>query len=275
MKPLDEIPVATADPDTLAIYQRLMTAAGSGSPALIFRHMAVTPGLLDWVWQAVGDDVETGWVREAVWDIIAATRPVHIDPITPSVLTETGIDADARSVISDMLISYNRMNPLNLILTGAIRMLISGASLPKTVQGAPKQVSSPPPAPTQLPPPPKISELEPALQDAIRRLCKTLPDVGGEVTPTLYRHFAIWPRFMMDVAHRLTVQLDELDRATHAMNVACEPLILELAQRAKARLVDPPPITDLSGLITVLDGFGYVIPHLVVVGSAVDAALLE
>ena len=74
MKPLDEIPVATADPDTLAIYQRLMTAAGSGSPALIFRHMAVTPGLLDWVWQAVGDDVKTGWVREAVWDIIAATR---------------------------------------------------------------------------------------------------------------------------------------------------------------------------------------------------------
>ncbi len=64
-------------------------------------------------------------------------------------------------------------------------------------------------------------------------------------------------------------------RAQHAMNVACEPLILELAQRAKARLVDPPPTTDLSGLITVLDGFGYVIPHLVVFGRAIDAALLE
>ena len=273
MKPLDEIPVATADPHTFAIYHRLMTAAGSGSPALIFRHMAVTPGLLDWVWQAVGEDVEAGWVRDAVWDIVAATPSEHIDPITPSVLTETGIDADARSVIGDMLISYNRMNPLNLILTGAARMLISGASLPKTAQGAPKQISPPPPAPTQLPPPPKVSELEPALQDAIRRLCKTLPDVGGEVTPTLYRHFAIWPQFMMDVAHRLIVKLDELDRATCAMNEACEPLILELAQRAKARLVDPPPTTDLSGLITVLDGFGYIIPHLVVVGSAVEAAL--
>lgn len=273
MKPLEEIPVASADPDTLAIYRRLMTAAGSGSPALIFRHMAVTPGLLNWIWQAVGDDVEAGWVRDAVWEIVAATPPVPIDPITSLVLSETGIDADARRVIGEMLISYNRMNPLNLILIGAVRKLISDTNLVKPASQALRQVSSPPPKPSELPPPPLVSELEPALQEAIRGLCKTLPDVGGEVTPTLYRHFGIWPQFMMAVANRLTDQLHELDRATYAMNEACEPLVLDLAQRAKARLDGPPPITNLSGLITVLDGFGYVIPHLVVVGHSIDAAL--
>ena len=59
------------------------------------------------------------------------------------------------------------------------------------------------------------------------------------------------------------------------MNQACEPLILELAQRAKARMDSPPPVADLAGLITTLDGFGYVIPHLIVVGRSVDAAITQ
>ena len=275
MKPLEEISVAAADPDTLAIYHQLMTAAGSGSPALIFRHMAVTPGLLDWVWQAVGDDVIAGWVRDAVLDIVSATPPVPIDPITPAVLTETGIDADARRVIGDMLLSYNRMNPLNLILIGAARKLISDTILQIPARLSPKPVTAAPSAPPALPPPPQVSALEPALQDAIRGLCKYLPDVGGEVTPTLYRHFGIWPRFMLVVAQRLTAQLDELDRATHALNQACEPLILELAGRAKARIDSPPPVADVAQLITTFDGFGYVIPHLIVIGRSLDAAIFQ
>jgi hypothetical protein len=155
MKPLEEISVVKADPNTLAIYHRLMIAAGSGSPALIFRHMAVTPGLLEWIWQAVADDVKAGWVRDAVWDIVAATPTVPIEPITPSILAETGVDANARRIIGDMLISYNRMNLLNLILIGAVRTLISSTSLPKQTWRASRQGSLPPPAPTELPPPPK------------------------------------------------------------------------------------------------------------------------
>jgi hypothetical protein len=156
---------------------------------------------------------------------------------------------------------------------GAARTLILGMSLTKPIQRAPMQFSPPPPAPPELPPPPKVSELEPALQDAIRDLCKTFPDVGGEVTPKLYRHFGIWPRFMMVVANRLASRLVELDWATYAMSEACEPLLLDLAQRARARSDGPPLTTDMSQLINVLDGFGYVIPHFIVVGRAVDAAL--
>ncbi|NQV98170.1 MAG: hypothetical protein HQ483_00595 [Rhodospirillales bacterium] len=275
MTALEEVPVATADPDTLAIYQRLMSATGSGSPALIFRHMAATPGLLNWVWRTLGDDVEAGWVQDAVWNIVAAMPPVPIDPIGQSVLAETGIDADARSLIRNMLTSYNRMNPVNLVLIGAIRALISGAALPEPARRDARPSALPPPRPPDLPPPPKVASLEPDLQNAIRELCRTLPDIGVEVTPTLYRHFAIWPRFMMAVAHRLTAQLDALDRETHAMNTACVPLISELAQRARTPLSEPPPITGSTDLVRNLEGFGYLIPHLVVVGRAVEAALPE
>lgn len=280
MKPLEEISVATADPATLAIYHRMMSATGSGSPALIFRHMAVTPGLLNWVWKTLGDDVEAGWVQDAVWDVVASTPPVPIDPITQSVLAETGIDRGARNLINNMLTSYNRMNPVNLILIGAVRALISGADqLEPTAPeptGRTARQPAPPPAPLpELPPPPKVASLDAALQSAIRMLCKNLPNIGAEVTPTLYRHFAIWPEFMMAVASRLSAQLGELDRETHAMNAACEPLIHELAHRARARLKGPPPITRSSDLARNLDAFGYLIPHLVVVGRAVEAALPE
>lgn len=273
MTPLEEISVAAADPDTLTIYHRLMTATGSGSPALIFRHMAVTPGLLNWVWKTLGEDVEAGWVQDAVWDIVASTPPVPIAPITQPDLVETGIDPAARSLINNMLTSYNRMNPVNLILIGAVRALISGADLPEPIRRDTKNPVPPPPAPPELPPPPKVADLDPALQSAIRKLCKNLPNIGVEVTPTLYRHFAIWPLFMMVVADRLATQLSELDRQTHVMNAACAPLIQEVASRARARLNEPQPITHSSDLVRNLDGFGYLIPHLVVVGGAIEAAL--
>jgi len=275
MTPLEEVPFATADPDTLAIYRRLMTATGSGSPALIFRHMAVTPGLLDWVWQTLGEDLDAGWVQEAVWDVVAATPPVPIDPITQSDLAETGIDPEARRLITNMLTSYNRMNPVNLVLIGAVRALISGADLPDPTRRNARQPAPPPSPPPELPPPPMVASLQPDLQNAIRLLCKTLPDLGVEVTPTLYRHFAIWPPFMRVVANRLIPQLAELDRATHAMNAACGPLIHDLAHRARAHMSGPPPITGATNLVKNLNGFGYLIPHLVVVGRAVEAALPE
>ncbi|MBT5515299.1 MAG: hypothetical protein HOB37_18255 [Rhodospirillaceae bacterium] len=268
-----EIPVADAEPDILDIYQRLMSAAGSGSPALIFRHLAVTPGLLNWVWRAIGADAEAGWVRDAVWRIVAEMAPVAIDPITPAVLSDTGIDRDARRQTGDMLTSYNRMNPVNLILMGAVRVLISGAEPTASVGAYVMEPSSPPIAPPDLPPPPAVASLNPDLQAAIRALCVTIPDVGAEVTPTLYRHFAIWPRFMMTVAERLNPSLDALNEATLSLNDACAPLIEQVAERARERVSEPPPITNQVILLRVLDGFSYVIPHLVVVGQAIEAAL--
>ena len=78
---------------------------------------------------------------------------------------------------------------------------------------------------------------------------------------------------MIADANRLNAQLDELEQATFVMQKSCEPLIHDSAQRAKARLSSPPTTVDFFTLIAVLNGFGYVIPHLVVVGRSVDAVM--
>ena len=278
MSKFPELPFADADPATLRVYRNLMTAAGSGSPALIFRHMATYPGLLDWLWAAVGPDVETGWPGAAVWRIVADQPVVALPPFTGDELTADGIDAEARATVGHMLTSYNRMNPINLVAVGAARALIAGDDVAPPATPFAETPATPPAPPPDLPPPLPMDGLADGLAEAIVGLCRTIPrtEINGavvDVTPTMYRHFAIWPTFMTAVAQRLDAVMPEIDTATHAFGTACRPLIGQMLANAKTRDPGPLPVAEPEALIQVLDTFAYVIPHMVVIGEALEAAL--
>ncbi|MEQ8806634.1 MAG: hypothetical protein RLN77_00605 [Rhodospirillales bacterium] len=272
-----EIHLADADPATLRVYRNLMTAAGSGSPALIFRHMATYPGLLDWIWAAVGADVEAGWPAAAVWRIVADQGAVPLPAFTDDALADAGLDTAARTTVGHMLTSYNRMNPVNLIAVGAAQALIAGGDVPPPVTPFSETPATPPAPPPDLPRPLKLAGLDDGLRGAITGICRTVPkaETAGaavDVTPTMYLHFAHWPGFMHLVAGRLDPALPEIDRAAHAFADACTPLIGQLLVKAKARNPGPPPLDDPQALLRVMDTFAYVIPHMVVVGAALAAA---
>ena len=278
MTTFPEVHFADADPTTLRVYRNLMTAAGSGSPALIFRHMATYPGLLDWIWAAVGPDVEAGWPGTAVWRIVADQGAVPLPAFTEDDLAEAGLDAEARTTVGHMLTSYNRMNPVNLIAVGAARALIAGDDMPPPTQPFSEAAATPPAPPPDLPPPLKLAGLDDGPRETITHICRTIPkaEIAGtpvDVTPTMYLHFAHWPGFMDLVAGRLDTALPEIDAATHAFADACKPLIGQLLAKAKARNPGPVPMADPTPLIRVMDTFAYVIPHMVVVGAALEAAL--
>jgi hypothetical protein len=278
MTTFPEVPFAEADPATLTIYRKLMTAAGSGSPALIFRHMATYPGLLDWVWAAVGDDLDAGWPREAVMRIVENQPRVLLPTFGAGELAADGVDATAREVIGHMLTSYNRMNPVNLIAVGAARALIAGDDLAPPAFPFSEHAAEPPAPPPDLPAPLKMEAIDDALNARIANICRTIPkaEIAGaavDVTPTMYRHFAIWPGFMNSVADRLDLAMEQLDTETLGFAAACRPLVSQLLQKAKARNVGPAPLDDPAQLLQVLDTFGYVIPHMVVVGEALEEAL--
>lgn len=270
-----EVPMAEADPATLDIYRKLMTAAGSGSPALIFRHMAVYPGLLDWIWAAVGEDIEAGWPREAVWKLVKEQAVPPLPPFTAQEFDKAGIDAQARRIIGHMLTSYNRMNPVNLIAVGAARALIAGDDTAAPADAFPETLSAPPAPPPDLPPPLAMDGLDADLRGAIENICRTIPKSTADVTPTMYRHFAIWPPFMHLVADRLDAAMDGVDGATHAFAARCRPLIGQLQAKAKARDPGPLPLDDPTALLAVLDTFAYVIPHMVVIGEALENTLKD
>ncbi len=278
MSKFPEVLFADADGPTLAIYRKLMTAAGSGSPALIFRHMATYPGLLDWFWAAVGPDVEAGWPGVAVWRIVAEQPRLNLPAFIGGELAAAGIDADSRATVGHMLTSYNRMNPINLVAVGAARALIAGDDLPPPATPFAEAPATPPAPPPDLPPPLPMDGLADGLAEAIAKICRTIPDtkIAGaaiDVTPTMYRHFAHWPVFMQAVAERLDAAMPGIDAATHALAQDCRPLIGQMLAKAKARQPGPLPLADTTDLIRVLDTFAYVIPHMVVIGEALADAL--
>lgn len=273
---LPEVSVADAPPNIRAIYERMMVCAGTGTPALIFRHFAVTPGLLEWVWQAIGPDMESGHAAAHTFAAVASVPRIALPAIGISDMVRCGLDNDAQALVRVIVASYNRMNPINLSLIAAIRALIAGTDAPTEASPSlPALPSDQPPPPRKIPAPVNLSDMAPDLQAAVLKLSSAIPSPGVQVIPTLYRHLAIWPAFMLHltpgiydaiVRGEVKVRMDDLLRAM-------QPLIANVTSNARARTLPPAPIKDRAALSRTLDSFLYTIPQLIVIGGALEAAL--
>ena len=270
MATFPQVPVAEADAATLAIYRQAMAAAGAGSPALFFRHSAIYPGMLDWLWAAVGPDIAAGWPSREVWKIVD-DHPVVALPDFP-----IG-DAD-REAIRNMLVSYNRMNSMNYAIVGAVRGLVSGDGPPPPQRPFPETAFTPLPPMPDLPPPRRLDEMDADQRAAVLRACRTHRpiEIGGkriDGPPTLYLHAALWPDYYTAAMREVDAAIDALDAATHDLAARCAPLIGQVLANARARNPGPAPLDDPADLISVMDAFMYLSPHMVVVGRALEIAL--
>ena len=122
---LPEVAVTDASPETAAIYERIMETTGVGSPALIYRHFAIYPGLLEWVWDTVGPELESGRAIAHALDAVRRTGVVALPGVDVKEMRNAGVDEDDHRVVDAMLATYNRMNPVNLSLITAIRDPVS------------------------------------------------------------------------------------------------------------------------------------------------------
>lgn len=273
---LPEVAVADADPETRAIYEAIMRATGVGTPALIYRHMAVHPGLLDWVWQLAGPEIEGGHV---VRHALAAADSVPL-PILPPITTETfaagGVDSDGQRTVRALLATYNRMNPVNAAIFSVIRAMLLNETVKAGPLGAAPAVSIGPAQP--LPAPVDVADMPADLQATVRALSEAIPQASEDtVTPTLYRHFAIWPDFMRTLAPGLQAALDDgsIETARQTTVANLQPLIADVLTRARARGLPPAPVADPRALVRTLDTFLVMIPQLTVIGRAFEAALTD
>ncbi len=270
MTAFPQVPVAEASPATLAIYRQAMAAAGAGSPALFFRFSAIYPGLLDWIWSAVGPDIAAGWPSREVWKIVDDQPAVDL----PAFQLD---DAERRS-IRDMLISYNRMNSVNFAIVGAVRGLVTGDG-PPPPQAPCSEAAFTPPAPMpDLPPPRRLDQLDEGQKAAVLAICRTHRpiEIGGQrvdVPPTLYMHAALWPDYFMAATGAIDAAMDRIDAATHDLAARCAPLIGQVLANARARNPGPPPLDDATDLTNVMNAFMYLSPHMVVAGRALEMAL--
>ncbi len=277
---LPEIAVAEADLDTKRIYERIMTLTGVGSPALIYRHFAVYPGLLDWAWKLIGPELESGRVSSHALAAVRKTPVVALPAVSEAAFQSCGVDHQSRQIIDGMLATYNRMNPTNIALITSIRTLIDpAASTPKPAmlpEIAPEIAPEPMPAkPFPLPAPLRLDEMTDEVRDVVLALSAAIPSPGTQVIPTLYRHLAIWPAFLLHLAPGLlaAMQRGAVDAGMRDLTNAMTPLILSVTEKAQARDIGAPPLSDPQAMLKTLDAFLYTIPQLVVVGTALRAAI--
>ena len=274
---LPEVAAADAPPEIRAIYDQIMRATGVGSPALIYRHVAVFPGFLEWVWQLAGPEIESGHVVRHALAAVDRVPTVSLPSITPAVFAETGVDAESQKTVRAMIDTYNRMNPVNLALFTTIRaMLDPRAAPPVGDTSLPDAPPAPAAYPIPLPAPVDVSAMPEDLRETVRALSSAIPiPEGAAVTPTLYRHFAIWPDFMRHLAPGLQSALDDGSIAAAMKQTIQElqPLIDDIRRRAASRKLPPPPLEKPLAMAHTIDSFLVMIPQLIVVGRALDAEI--
>jgi hypothetical protein len=84
--------------------------------ALIFRHIATYPEILEEVWTSIGPLFRGGRIQDAAWRIaklVSLAEPLpRLEPDTRDVL---GLAGDDLERIQNTLDAYNRANPVNLL----------------------------------------------------------------------------------------------------------------------------------------------------------------
>ena len=273
---LPELSVSDADPETRAIYEAIMKHTGVGSPALIFRHFAVYPGFLQWVWKLVGPEVENGTIAPHALVNARSLKQINIGHVKASEFENLGVDRDAHRMIDNMLATYNTMNPVNYSLICGVRALLAderhaaGATEPlQPIDALPSENAGP------LPPPLRLDEMRADVRDMVLSLSASIPSPGTQVIPTLYRHLAHWPDFLAHLAPALQAAIDrgDVEEQMAALTWKMQPLIGHVRRRAIARNPGPPPLSDKAAMIATIDSFMFVIPQLIVIGWALRGAL--
>lgn len=276
MKTLPEVAVANADAATQAIYESIMKHSGTGTPALIFRHFAVFPGLLEWTWRAVGEDIRSGHVMLHALDAVARTPRVELPSIGSEALAAAGVDTAGQALLGAIFANYNRMNPMNYSLIAAIRELMASPKVPaEEVAPLPPPLARMPPPCPKLPPPVNVGELPSDLQQGVIRLSAAIPRAGAQVVPTLYRHLAIWPDLMRRLVPGIlhAIENGDVTARMRELETEMQPLISSVTMHARQQALPPAPLEDPGAMVRTLDSFLFAIPHMIVIGTALEAAL--
>ena len=276
---LPELPEASATGSLAAIYAELRALTGTPVVALIFRHLATHPGLLEEIWESLRPLMTSGVLQETAWRIASQSVPPGlVPPIGRDAQMAIGLEPAALPPILNAIDAYNRANPVNLLIMLSLLQRIKSDAAVRAVHAVPtKTVPANPWAPPAPVPQPLSRMISPAgMAPPIRRLVN---DIGfgdrralDAVVPSLLRHLAGTPGLLAIVHTILNPRLHDgsLRTATDALHAQMQAAAQELAgcigplPRLAAM---PAPVATMR---TFTDSW---IPLMTIVGTALGRAL--
>ncbi len=237
------------------------------------RHLATRPGWLEWTWAALGPAFASGASQVAAWRAAESLTVPRLAPVSRHALRVWGVDDVGNAAIRATCASFVRVSPVNLMLSGLLRRLLTG----ERPSGAGSVASRwTPPAP--LGPLPALVDVA-ALPPAERAVLAALGTTVGQqpFVPGLYRMLATWPAFLAHVATVLRPHLD--DAATRA---ACQRLLAAVDAEIPAVFAalpslptapPMPPAREFADVLAELDTYRKTSPEMVVFGRMLGDAL--
>ena len=249
-----------------AIYAEIKRLGGVPMVALIFRHLATRPGVLEWAWDAIGPAWRSGLLQEAAWRVAREAPMTPIADMPRPALHALGLGDGDIADIREVLEAYNRANPENMLSMLCLRRLLAGhrASEPLAAR-----TWSAPPSPGLPLPMIDVATMGPEMSDLLGLVAAPGDADGPRVVQSLYRHLAQRPAYLALAVTLLRERFDDgsIDRATAVlaarMNEAADALV---------RSLEAAPVPD-PGIQPVIERFsGAVIPQMIVVGRLLDQA---
>lgn len=259
----DELPEDRATGEIAVIYAELRRWSGVPYVSSLHRYLATLPGMLEWVWGALGPAMRAGAIQEAGWRLAEAARLSPL-PGAPAV-------AAAGGAIRNVAANFVRVAPVNLVFGASLRGLLTGA----VPGGAGFGAAWTPP----LPLPPMPGNLDPAALAPGPRadLLRFATELDGKpFIPALYRQLAHWPDILAWLAAVLPPRLAAPEAV--AAGAALREAAAIAAGAILAGLPTPsgPTPTDaaLTGrVLGAIARYAVTSPELILAGRAVLAAL--
>jgi hypothetical protein len=272
---LDELPEARATGEAARIYGEIRRLSAVPMVALIYRHLATMPGVLEWSWALLEPAMRAGAVQEAAWELARGAALPRQGAIPSAALRAAGVGAEDERGIANVLDAYNRANPVNIVVVRCLALHLGEARVAGTAAGERWPAWQPPAAIGALPPIVDPAEMTPAVRELAILLANRGPtDSPAPLWPSLYRHLAHWPAFLGYASVLLAPAFDEVDVAATRFREQADAAAARIAaQLTPPRELERPSGAQAQQLRAAIDAFSQRIPEMVVIGNTLRRAL--
>lgn len=251
------------------IYQDIRVLLQVPMVNLIYRHMASSPGFLEWAWSSVRPIVADGSVASAASRIIDMVEEHPPARISPAALRALHVSEQEHRDVARILAAYNQANPCNLMNVNIVLRLLNESN--EDAEEAPRvDLPRPGSVPTALQP----EMIDPSdMSETTAALVASLPS-EPTIVPSLYRHLANWPEL-------LAAQSVLLEPVRGKMATRVDTMRREASRAADMLLTTPgavprysvPRIADEGVTARTLGSFIPTICTMVIVGKVFERAM--
>ena len=113
--PVPAVLESEAEGEIREIFLDIKDTTGADVVNLIWRHLAVTPGALEAVWEMLRPVYKSGLVLTEAQRFRDTLSLPKIQPLSEQALRACGVDNLGHVNITNILKSYNKTNSINLI----------------------------------------------------------------------------------------------------------------------------------------------------------------